>query len=147
MTMDTIHWKEGGLGGNIYRTQGAKALAYILEPEPVTDKVASVAEELSLTLVSISGMDWNRDLSPWKAEKVFKGEEDFSGGADDFMEKLEQEVFPAIEEMAGPLPDHRMMQAFLFPASSPFTWGPGPLRSQLSLLFPALSGLMGSQTL
>lgn len=109
MTMDTIHWKEGGLGGTIYRTQGAKALAYILEPEPVTDKVASVAEELSLTLVSISGMDWNRDLSPWKAEKVFKGEEDFSGGADDFMEKLEQEVFPAIEEMAGPLPDHRMM--------------------------------------
>ena len=107
--MDTIHWKEGGLGGTIYRTQGAKALAYILEPEPVTDKVASVAEELSLTLVSISGMDWNRDLSPWKAEKVFKGEEDFSGGADDFMEKLEQEVFPAIEEMAGPLPDHRMM--------------------------------------
>lgn len=85
MTMDTIHWKEGGLGGAIYRTQGAKALVYILEPEPVTDKVASVAEELSLTLVSISGMDWNRDLSPWKAEKVFKGEEDFSGGADDFM--------------------------------------------------------------
>lgn len=109
MTMDIIHWKEGGLGGTIYRTQGAKALVYILEPEPVTDKVASVAEELSLTLVSISGMDWNRDLSPWKAEKVFKGEEDFSGGADDFMEKLEQEVFPAIEEMAGPLPDHRMM--------------------------------------
>ena len=103
MTMDTIHWKEGGLGGTIYRTQGAKALAYILEPEPVTDKVASVAEELSLTLVSISGMDWNRDLSPWKAEKVFKGEEDFSGGADDFMEKLENKVFPAIEEMAGPL--------------------------------------------
>ena len=31
MTMDTIHWKEGGLGGTIYRTQGAKALAYILE--------------------------------------------------------------------------------------------------------------------
>lgn len=109
MTMDTIHWKEDGLGGTIYRTQGAKALAYILEPEPVTDKVASVAEELSLTLVSISGMDWNRDLSPWKAEKVFKGEEDFSGGADDFMEKLENKVFPAIEEMAGPLPGHRMM--------------------------------------
>lgn len=77
MTMDIIHWKEGALGGAIYRTQGAKALVYILEPEPVTDKVASVAEELSLTLVSISGMDWNRDLSPWKAEKVFKGEEDF----------------------------------------------------------------------
>lgn len=77
MTMDTIHWKEGGLGGTIYRTQGAKALVYILEPEPVTDKVASVAEELSLTLVSISGMDWNRDLSPWKAEKVFKEKKTF----------------------------------------------------------------------
>ncbi len=108
MTMDTIHWKEGGLGGTIYRTQGAKALVYILEPEPVTDKVASVAEELSLTLVSISGMDWNRDLSPWKAEKVFKGEEDFSGGADRFADFLEQEVFLKESTFSG-RPLHRMM--------------------------------------
>lgn len=108
MTMDIIHWKEGGLGGTIYRTQGAKALVYILEPEPVTDKVASVAEELSLTLVSISGMDWNRDLSPWKAEKVFKGEEDFSGGADRFADFLEQEVFLKESTFSG-RPLHRMM--------------------------------------
>lgn len=108
MTMDTIHWKEGGLGGTIYRTQGAKALVYILEPEPVTDKVASVAEELSLTLVSISGMDWNRDLSPWPAPKVFRGEEDFSGGADRFADFLEQEVFLKESTFSG-RPLHRMM--------------------------------------
>ena len=106
--MDTIHWKEDGLGGTIYRTQGAKALAYILEPEPVTDKVASVAEELSLTLVSISGMDWNRDLSPWPAPKVFRGEEDFSGGADRFADFLEQEVFLKESTFSG-RPLHRMM--------------------------------------
>lgn len=108
MTMDTIHWKEGALGGTIYRTQGAKALAYILEPEPVTDKVASVAEELSLTLVSISGMDWNGDLSPWPAPKVFRGEEDFSGGADRFADFLEQEVFLKESTFSG-RPLHRMM--------------------------------------
>ena len=28
-------------------------------------------------IVSISNIDWNSDLSPWKAKAVFKGEEDF----------------------------------------------------------------------
>ena len=32
-------------------------------------------------LVSVEGIDWNRDLSPWPHEKVFAGGEDFAGGA------------------------------------------------------------------
>ena len=30
------------------------------------------------TLVCIEGVDWDRDLSPWAAKKVFRGGEDFS---------------------------------------------------------------------
>ena len=32
--------------------------------------------------------DWNRDLSPWPAPGVFRGEEDFSGGGPAFLEKI-----------------------------------------------------------
>ncbi len=34
------------------------------------------------TLLLISGFDWNRDLSPWPAARVFKKGEDFAGEAD-----------------------------------------------------------------
>ena len=43
-----------------------------------------------------SVVDWNRELSPWPAKAVF-GDEDFSGGADDFIEKLVENIIPKVE--------------------------------------------------
>lgn len=42
-------------------------------------------------------VDWNRELSPWSAKAVF-GDEDFSGGADDFIKKLVKIIIPAVEK-------------------------------------------------
>ncbi len=39
-------------------------------------------------------IDWNRDLSPWYSEKVFKQGEDFAGKADDFLEALLKQDLP-----------------------------------------------------
>ena len=47
-------------------------------------------------LICISA-DWNRDLSPWRAPKVFRGGEDFSGGADAFLQNLVENVIPFVE--------------------------------------------------
>ncbi len=41
-------------------------------------------------------VDWNRELSPWKAKAVF-GNEDFSGEADGFIEKLVGNIIPNVE--------------------------------------------------
>ena len=41
-------------------------------------------------------VDWNRELSPWKAKAVF-GDEDFSGEADGFIEKLVENIIPNVE--------------------------------------------------
>ena len=49
------------------------------------------------TLVCIEGADWDRDLSPWPAEKVFRGGGDFSGGAEDFLHTLLTKIVPAAE--------------------------------------------------
>ncbi len=43
--------------------------------------------------------NWNQDLSPWPAEKVFRGEQDFSGGAATYWRQLLQ-AMPAIEQAA-----------------------------------------------
>ena len=52
------------------------------------------------SLVTIPVTDWNRDLSPWAARRVFKGGEDFGGGANVFLQTLECEIVPAVRTEA-----------------------------------------------
>ncbi len=54
-----------------------------------------------LTLGVITDVDWNRDLSPWKADKVFKEGEAFSGGGDMFLQRLTSELIPEAEKTLG----------------------------------------------
>lgn len=107
--METRTFHDGTLDVTLYKAPGAGRILYILEPEPVVGKVSHLAEELSLHLAAISGMDWNRDLSPWPAPKVFKGEEDFSGGAGPFMEQLETSLFPKTEALLDRPVEKRML--------------------------------------
>ena len=78
---------------------------------PVLYTVSEAAEARELfaslpiprpTLICIDGVDWDRDLSPWPAEKVFRGGADFSGGADAFLQVLLQDILPAAEENLSP---------------------------------------------
>lgn len=52
------------------------------------------------TLAAVCELDWNRDMSPWKAPAVFAGDEDFAGGADNFLKFLTEKVMPQVEENA-----------------------------------------------
>ncbi len=55
-------------------------------------------------VVSVEVPDWNRDLSPWKAERVFRKGDDFAGGAEDFLRKL-LNVVPEAEKTLGFVPE------------------------------------------
>ena len=59
------------------------------------------------TLVCISGIDWNRDMSPWPAHRAFKGGEDFAGGAGEYLRQLENDIIPAVESQLGFVPVKR----------------------------------------
>ena len=54
------------------------------------------------TLVCIGGVNWDRDLSPWPAKKVFRSGEDFSGEAGAFLHSLLTELLPAAETGLSP---------------------------------------------
>ena len=50
------------------------------------------------TLVAISNLDWNRDMSPWDSPAAFKKGEPFTGGADGYLRLLVEEIMPEAEK-------------------------------------------------
>lgn len=49
------------------------------------------------TLVTVSGLNWEAELSPWTAGNLFKYSEMFTGGADAYLQFLTQQVLPHAE--------------------------------------------------
>lgn len=49
------------------------------------------------TLVTVSGLNWEAELSPWAAGNLFKYSEMFTGGADAYLQFLTQQVLPHAE--------------------------------------------------
>ena len=50
------------------------------------------------TLVSVSNLDWNHDMSPWEIPPVFKNAEPCTGGADDYLKLLIERIVPEAEK-------------------------------------------------
>lgn len=67
------------------------------------DDGGEVYEELQkggcpdFTLVTVSGLNWEAELSPWAAGNLFKYSEMFTGGADAYLQFLTQQVLPQVE--------------------------------------------------
>ncbi|MGN1347212.1 MAG: alpha/beta hydrolase [Eubacteriales bacterium] len=52
-------------------------------------------------VVGIGGLDWNRELSPWPAGRVFRRGEDFAGLAEVYLRELTGVLLPRIETELG----------------------------------------------
>lgn len=49
------------------------------------------------SLIAISGLEWNHDLAPWDHPPVFKNAPAFTGGADNYLHLLTDDILPAVE--------------------------------------------------
>ena len=55
------------------------------------------------TLVTVSDLAWNHDMAPWDSPAAFKKGAPFTGGADDYLRQLVDEIIPEAEkELPGP---------------------------------------------
>ena len=50
-------------------------------------------------LVTISNIDWNRELSPWYQDKLFKNDKEYLGDADSYINELINIIIPKIKEI------------------------------------------------
>lgn len=74
-------------------------IAYILSPlDMLGDWIEPAAEKYGVTIVVITGMDWQNVFSPWQAAGVPKGDPDFKGESPEFLNLLQTKVIPQVEE-------------------------------------------------
>lgn len=59
------------------------------------------------TLVAISDLDWNHDMVPWDNPPAFKNAEPCTGGADDYLRLLIDEIIPTAEKEIDGVPRWR----------------------------------------
>lgn len=85
---------------------------YCITQEEDADQLANALTGQNLTLVTISGVNWEDDLSPWPALKVFPKGMSFSGGADKFISIIEQRIVPKAESYLGFIPSYRIAAGY-----------------------------------
>ena len=80
-------------------TFDSSSIIYILLPHRLPEEERIALEGLStrfeINIVTISEMDWNNDMTPWKAPAVKEGE--FGGRASQFLDRLKGDIFFNLE--------------------------------------------------
>lgn len=80
------------------RCPGSPRIAYILYPADILAPwIENASRRFHTSIIVITGMDWDNDLTPWSAKGVPAGSPDFKGLAPEFLGRLTGEVLPSVE--------------------------------------------------
>ncbi|MCR5417154.1 MAG: alpha/beta hydrolase [Pseudobutyrivibrio sp.] len=96
-------------GKNVYiygETQKQSPLVIVNTFEGDGSEVFTALKDLtdkSFCLAVISDINWDDEMSPWECPPLYKNDGACTGGADNYIEKLTQEIIPAIKsELSNP---------------------------------------------
>ncbi|WP_169784458.1 alpha/beta hydrolase [Campylobacter curvus] len=73
---------------NTFENEGERVLAAVRE------RCAA-----NFTLVAIGDLNWDHDMSPWSMPPLFKGDAPCTGGADEYLRLLTEQIAPRAEEL------------------------------------------------
>ncbi|MDC7286348.1 alpha/beta hydrolase-fold protein [Blautia schinkii] len=51
------------------------------------------------SLIAVSGLAWNHDMAPWDIPPISKGDTPCTGGADEYLQLLSEEIIPKAEKL------------------------------------------------
>lgn len=73
-------------------------IAYILYPMDILKEwIGEATEKYGVSIIVITNMDWDDDLTPWPATGQPKGCPDFKGKSAEFLKQLTNDVVPEID--------------------------------------------------
>lgn len=110
--MKEIRRRFGALEGIVFYPETVETVIYMHAQEEMARSLVELLEGKHAALIAISGEDWNRDLSPWPAQKVFRGGADFAGSAEAHLRRITEEMIPVIEAQMGVQPRRRMIVGY-----------------------------------
>ncbi len=70
-------------------------------------ETTQVAGCLPFTLVAVSDLDWNHDMVPWDSPPAFKNTNPCTGGGDEYLRLLTEEIIPTTEKALNGVPRWR----------------------------------------
>lgn len=94
-----------GLTFDYVRASSDEQVCYVLLPEGLKEDLRRWIEDASaqynVSIVVVTGMDWNDDLTPWRAEGVMRKAKPFGGHGGMFLRALRDDYIPNIEAIMG----------------------------------------------
>ena len=91
----------------LFTEEICRGIIYTVMDQQGIKETWRLLEGHNLALAAISGVDWNWELSPWKAPKAFRGGEDFGGQGPALLDTLTQQIIPLTENHLGYTPGFR----------------------------------------
>ena len=100
----------------LYRlVQGSAPLVYSIDYHENGQLLLDACKQVGCSgfnLVTISGLHWNQELSPWPVETVVSRDDNFAGEADQWLSLLTGEVVPQVERLLEAPPAWRMLAGY-----------------------------------
>ena len=85
-------------GGRRVRTFGAGGpVIWMVCDFDLAAQASALLPEGAATVAAVEGVDWNRELTPWPAPPVARGQPEFGGGADTLLGELAGRILPEVE--------------------------------------------------
>jgi len=79
--------------------------------EALIDECAKLTDR-PFNLVTISGLHWDEELSPWPADKIISKDDRFTGEADSLLQLLTRRIVPEVEKQMGWQPTARLLSGY-----------------------------------
>lgn len=95
--------------------QGSVPLVYSIDYHENGELLLEACKQVDCSgfnLVTISGLHWNQELSPWPIETVVSKDDRFTGEAGDWLTMLTAEVVPQVERLLDAPPAWRMLAGY-----------------------------------
>ena len=100
----------------LYRlTTGTAPLVYSIDYHENGQLLLEASRQIGcegFNLVTISGLQWNQELSPWPVETVVSRDDRFTGGAPELLPLLTGEIVPRVEQLLDTPPAWRMLAGY-----------------------------------
>ena len=95
--------------------QGAAPLVYSIDYHENGQLLLDACRQVGCSgfnLVTISGLHWNQELSPWAVETVVSKDDRFTGGAPELLPLLTDEIVPQVEQLLDMAPRWRCLAGY-----------------------------------